>query len=85
MTAFVRKIDELGRIVLPMEFRKELNMGAKCDMRMEIKDGTIVLTPNECLCKGCGEIISPKTKYGLCERCIARIKHNEPLEDEDVG
>ena len=84
MTAFVRKIDELGRIVLPMEFRKELNVGAKCDVRMEIKEGSIVLTPNECLCIGCGEIISPKTKYGICARCIARIKNDESLEDEKV-
>ena len=37
MTAVVRKIDELGRIVLPMEFRKELKVGAKCDMSMDEK------------------------------------------------
>ena len=66
-----------------MEFRRELNVGAKCDMRMEVKDGTIVLTPNECICMGCGEIIPPKTKYKLCDRCIARIKNDEPLEDEE--
>ena len=84
MTAFVRKIDELGRIVLPMEFRKALNVGTKCDMRMEVKNGAIVLTPNECVCVGCGTVISPKTQYGLCERCITRIKNDEPLEDEKV-
>ena len=26
-----RKIDELGRIVLPIEFRKALNVDTKCD------------------------------------------------------
>lgn len=78
--SMVRKIDELGRVVLPMEFRKELNVGAKCDMRMEIKDGSIVLTPNECICMGCGEIIPPKTKYMLCNSCVTRIRNDEKLE-----
>lgn len=70
----VRKIDELGRIVLPIEFRKELNVGEKCDMRMELKDGAIVLTPNECLCSNCKTAIPAGTKYNLCENCITAIK-----------
>ena len=81
--SMVRKVDELGRVVLPMEFRRELNIGYKCDIRMEVKDGSIVLTPNECVCMGCGEIISPKTKYRLCDRCVTRIRKDEPLEDEE--
>jgi len=80
MTAVVRKIDELGRVVLPMEFRKELKVGAKCDMRMEVKDGTIVLTPKECVCTECGTVIPPKTKYNLCQECVKKIK-----EDTSVG
>ena len=43
----VRKVDELGRIVLPVEFRKELNLGTGCDVRIELNSGSIVLTPNE--------------------------------------
>lgn len=81
--SMVRKVDELGRVVLPMEFRRELNVGVKCDMRMELKNGSIILTPNECICKGCGEVIPSKTKYGLCERCLVRIRNNEPLETEE--
>ncbi len=79
--SMVRKIDELGRVVLPMEFRKELNVGTKCEMRMEIKDGSIVLTPNECICMGCGAIIPPKTKYKLCDSCVTRIRTDEKPED----
>ena len=81
--SIARKVDELGRIVLPIEVRKELNIGTNCALGIEIKDGAIVLTPKETLCIECGEIIPPKTKYRLCEKCIARIKNNEPLEDEE--
>ena len=78
--SMVRKVDELGRVVLPMEFRKELNIGAQCDMRMEVKDGSIILTPFECICSGCGKIIPSKTKYNLCQACVTAIK-----EDREVG
>ena len=79
--SMVRKIDELGRIVLPMEFRKALKIDAGCDVRMELKDGNIVLSPNECICTGCGATISPDADYMLCDACIARIKSGEPSKD----
>ena len=81
--SMVRKIDELGRVVLPMEFRKQLNVGTKCDMRMEVKGGSIILTPNECVCVECGAVIPPKTKYNLCETCISAIKNDQPLGGEE--
>ena len=35
-----RKLDELGRIVLPMEFRKELNLKSKSPVEIYLlKDG----------------------------------------------
>ncbi len=70
----VRKVDELGRIVLPMEFRKALNIGTGCDVNIEIKDGSIVLTPNECVYSICKTAIPSGTKFNLCENCKAEIK-----------
>lgn len=70
----IRKVDELGRIVLPVEFRKALNIGTGCDMNIELKDGSIVLTPNECVCSICKTTIPADTKFNLCESCIAEIK-----------
>ena len=81
--SMVIKIDELGRVVLPMEFRKQLNVGTKCDMRMEVKNGSIILTPNECVCVECGAIISPKTKYNLCASCVEAIKNDQPIGGEE--
>lgn len=70
----IRKIDELGRIVLPAEIRKELNVGTNCEMRIELRDGSIVLTPTECFCTNCKTIIPAGTKYNLCENCIIAIR-----------
>ena len=49
-------------------------------MSMEVKDGTIILTPKECVCMECGTVIPPKTKYNLCQECVKKIK-----EDTSVG
>jgi len=73
----VRKIDELGRIVLPVEFRRELKIGTNCEMRIELKEGAIVLTPSECFCSNCKSVISADTKYKLCDNCISKIREED--------
>ena len=80
MSVITRKIDELGRIVLPIEFRKALNVDTKCDLDMEIKDRTIVLMPKQTVCHICGTSIPIKSKYCLCKACVKMIK-----EEENVG
>ena len=70
----VRIVDELGRIVLPVEFRKALNLGTGCDVKIELNGGSIVLTPNECVCSVCKTAIPSGTRFNLCESCIAEIK-----------
>lgn len=70
----VRKVDELGRIVLPMDFRKALNISKDCGVKMELKDGYMILSPAECVCSICKTVIPTSTKYGLCEECIQAIR-----------
>ena len=42
-TGIVRKIDELGRIVIPKEIRKNLNIRNGEDVQIFIQDNSIVL------------------------------------------
>ena len=42
-TGIVRKIDELGRIVIPKEIRKSLNIRNGEDVQIFIKDDEIIL------------------------------------------
>ena len=42
-TGVVRKIDELGRIVIPKEIRKVLNINANDDLEINIENSEIVL------------------------------------------
>ena len=42
-TGIVRKVDELGRIVLPKELRKSLNINSGDDFQISINNNTIIL------------------------------------------
>ena len=42
-TGIVRKIDELGRIVLPKELRKSLNINSGDDFQITIEENKIIL------------------------------------------
>ena len=46
-TGVVRKIDELGRIVIPKEIRKNLNIRNGEDVSIFVKDNMIVLKKYE--------------------------------------
>lgn len=42
-TGVIRKIDELGRITLPMELRKSLNISEKDPLQIFVEDQKIIL------------------------------------------
>ena len=42
-TGIVRKIDELGRVVLPIEMRKTLNLQIRDEVEIQMQDKSIVI------------------------------------------
>jgi len=52
MTDFVivRKIDKLGRIVLPKDFRTALRVGSGDRIEMCVKDGAIIIRKSQNKC-----------------------------------
>lgn len=42
-TGIVRKVDELGRIVLPMELRRTLNIDTRDELEIFVDKGSIIL------------------------------------------
>ena len=50
----IRKVDGLGRIVLPTELRRAVNMKAGAEVQIELQGNKIVLTPVEFSCALCG-------------------------------
>lgn len=74
-TGIVRKIDELGRIVLPIELRRTLNIGIKDSLEIFVDGENIVLKQYRPCCIFCGEgndIVSYKDK-NVCKSCIKKL------------
>jgi transcriptional pleiotropic regulator of transition state genes len=75
-TGIVRKVDELGRIVLPMELRRTLNIGKEDPVEIFVDDGSIVLRKYEPACIFCGDAKDVKNIQGknVCQKCLDEMK-----------
>ena len=66
----VRKIDKLGRIVIPAEFRKSLGIEVEEDVEIMLEGGFVKISRHETGCIFCG-----KSTVGIyrdklvCEEC----------------
>lgn len=76
-TGIVRKVDELGRIVLPIELRRTLDIEIKDSIEIYVDNSTIVLKKYEPTCIFCGEsenVVSYKDK-NVCKTCLDGLKN----------
>lgn len=75
-TGIVRKVDELGRIVLPIELRRNLNIEEKDSLEIFLDGENIVLKKYELSCVFCGntENVRLYKDKTICEGCIKELK-----------
>jgi AbrB family transcriptional regulator, transcriptional pleiotropic regulator of transition state genes len=75
-TGIVRKVDELGRVVLPMELRRTMSIAEKDPLEIYVDGGTIILKKYEPTCVFCGDtkdVVSYKGK-NICSNCMEELK-----------
>jgi transcriptional pleiotropic regulator of transition state genes len=75
-TGIVRKVDELGRVVIPSELRNTFNIGEKNPLEIYIDGEKIILKKYEPACIFCGsagDIVIFKGK-NICRGCIEESK-----------
>lgn len=71
----VRKLDELGRIVIPRELRRTLDIKEKDSLEIFVDGDQIILRKYEPACVFCGQADGVNSVHGknICPECIARI------------
>lgn len=72
-----RKVDELGRVVLPIEMRQALSLGEKATVNIRCDNDKITIENAAACCKLCHTGDGPLTRSGndcFCTACIERIK-----------
>ena len=75
-TGIVRKIDELGRIVLPKEIRDTLGVDAKDPLEIFIDEDKIILkkyAPSCTFCSNADDVTYFKGKL-ICGECLKKLK-----------
>ncbi len=73
---FLKSIDTLGRVVIPKEVRKKLNIDHGDHLEIEIKEDKIILKKHDPTCIFCNAsdyIVNYKGK-NICHDCMLRIK-----------
>ena len=77
-TGIVRKVDELGRIVLPIELRRTLDIAEKDALEIYVDGSTIVLKkyrPSCIFCDSRRDLMVYKDK-NICTKCLKELKNN---------
>lgn len=75
-TGIIRTVDDMGRIVIPKELRRQLDMEVATDVEIFTDGESIILKRCERLCAFCGGEAGLVTFKGklLCADCVAELK-----------
>ena len=74
-TGIVRKVDELGRVVIPIEIRNQFDIAEKDPIEIYVEGSSIILKKFEPNCVFCGsskDLVEYKDKL-ICSKCAESI------------
>ena len=75
-TGITRKVDELGRIVLPIEMRRMLDIAERDELEIFVENDRIILQKYEPSCIFCTSSRGLITFRGknICKDCLEKLK-----------
>ena len=75
-TGIVRKVDELGRIVLPIEMRRTLDIAEKDAVEIYVDGDSIILRKYQPACIFCDNVKGVISFQGknICPDCLEKLK-----------
>lgn len=77
-TGIIRNVDELGRIVIPKEMRKKMEIESSDPVEIFVEDDRIILTKYYPSCLFCGgnDAVTEFKGKKVCAACIEEMKNN---------
>lgn len=75
-TGVVRRLDELGRITVPIELRRTLDIAERDALEIYVEDEKIILKKYEPVCVFCGEARNIINYMGkkVCKNCLEEMR-----------
>lgn len=83
-TGVIRRVDELGRVVIPIELRTQFGISEKDPMEIYVEGASIILKKYEPNCIFCGntkKLIEFEGKL-ICNKCINNINKVNKINKE---
>ena len=74
MSGIERRVDKLGRVVLPIGYRERLGLTENSKVNISMENESISITPIGEKCVMCGSKEEINQSLCLCIRCIERVK-----------
>ena len=83
-TGVIRKLDQLGRIVFPIELRRNLNMNEGDSIEIFVEGDNIILKKYTPGCHCCGEVSNLTNILGLdiCPKCLEEFEKAAALTNK---
>ncbi|MCR3761817.1 AbrB/MazE/SpoVT family DNA-binding domain-containing protein [Clostridium felsineum] len=78
-TGVVRRVDELGRIVIPIELRRTLEIAEKDALEIYVDGEQIILKKYQPACIFCGDardVVNYKGK-NICQSCLQQLREEK--------
>lgn len=74
-TGIVRKVDELGRIVLPVELRRTMEIDVRDPLEIYVDGSTVILKKYSPSCIFCGKVerVIQYRNKNVCEDCLQQL------------
>ncbi len=85
-TGIIRRVDELGRVVIPIELRNKFGIAEKDPIEILVDGSNIILRkfePNCTFCNSSKELITYKDKL-ICKKCLQELKIKKDSNLEEV-
>ena len=76
-TGIVRKVDELGRIVLPIEMRRTLDIAEKDALEIYVEGSSVILKKYKpsCIFSDSAKDVALFKGKNVCARCMKELKN----------
>ena len=80
-TGIIRKVDDLGRIVLPIELRRVLDISERDELEIYMENDPIILQKFEPACLFCGSSRNLITYRGknVCQDCVRKWQSKQKI------
>ena len=76
-TGIIRRVDELGRVVIPIELRNQFNIVEKDPIEIYVDGSSIILKKFEPNCIFCGNTKDLHSYNGDCSKKIGNLTNEQ--------